>query len=218
MHAQVLIFLPGFEFRFLDAEPQAAAGSAAAFVLPFVEGTQQAAAATAGLEEYVRAGAATDLHDAMVTDGVFSLNAFGGHLEFGMEMGCGASGAAATDLPAATFLDGVFTNAFGGHCGAGMDGASGAAATDLPAAMFFDGPFRLHDFEGHGRAASVLGDTGSAFSRSNWLIHDSFANSLHHPIHACAHSRLDRCGVGFGVCGVGSCMSTFVVSVVCFSC
>ena len=48
-------FLPGFEFRFLDAEPQAAAGSAAAFVLPFVEGTQQAAAATAGLEEYVRA-------------------------------------------------------------------------------------------------------------------------------------------------------------------
>ena len=25
-------FLPGFEFRFLDAEPQAAAGSAAAFV------------------------------------------------------------------------------------------------------------------------------------------------------------------------------------------
>ena len=120
-----------------------------------------------------------------------------------MEMGCGASGAAATDLPAATFLDGVFTNAFGGHCGAGMDGASGAAATDLLAAMFFDGPFRLNDFKGHGRAASVLGDAGSAFSRSNWLIHDSFANSLHHFIHACAHSHLDRCGVGFGVCGVG---------------
>ena len=65
-------FLPGFEFRFLGAELQAAAGSAAAFVCPFVEGTQQAAAATAGLEEYVRAGAATDLHDVMVTDGVFS--------------------------------------------------------------------------------------------------------------------------------------------------
>ena len=46
-------FSPGLEFRFLDAGPQAAAGSAAAFVLPFVEGTQQAAAATAGLEEYV---------------------------------------------------------------------------------------------------------------------------------------------------------------------
>ena len=67
----------------------------------------------------------------------------------------------------------------------------------LPAAMFFDGSFRLHDFEGHGEAASVLGDTGSAFSLSNW-IHDSFANSLHHTIHACAHSRLDRCGVGVG--------------------
>ena len=74
------------------------------------------AAATAGLEEYVRAGAATDLHDAMVTDGVFSLNAFGGHLEFGMEMGCGAFGAAATDLPAATFLDGAFRlHDFEGH-------------------------------------------------------------------------------------------------------
>ena len=59
---------------------------------------------------------------------------------------------------------------------------------------------------GHGRAASVLGDTGSAFSRSHWLIHDSFANSLHDPIHACAHSRLDRSGVEFGVCGVLCCV------------
>ena len=173
---------------------------------PFVEGTQQAAAATAGLEEYAGAGAATDLHDAMVSDGVFCLNAFWGHSEFGMETVCGASGVAANDLPAATFLDGVFTNALGGHSDFGMEtfcGASGDAATDLLAAMFFDGAFRLHEFEGHGRAASVLGDTGSAFSRSHWLIHDSFANSLHHPIHACAHSRLDRSGVGFGVCGVG---------------
>ena len=32
------------------------------------------------------------------------------------------------------------------------------------------GDFRLHDFEGHGRAASVLGDTGSAFSCSDCLI------------------------------------------------
>ena len=172
-------------------------------MLPFGEGTQQAAAAPAGLEEYVRAGAATDLHDVMVTDDVFSLNAFGSHSEFGMEMDCGASGVAATDLPAATFLDGVFTNAFGDHCGAGMDGIAGVAATDLPAAMFFDGSFRLHDFEGHGRAASVLVDTGSPFSRSYLLIHDSFANSLLHPIHACAHSRLDRCRERVGVCGVG---------------
>ena len=31
-------------------------------------------------------------------------------------------------------------------------------------------------------------------------------NSSHHPIHACAHSRLDLCGVGSGVgVGVGVC-------------
>ena len=84
VHAQVLIF-----YR--------AAGSAAAFVLPFVEGTQQAAAATAGLEEYVGAGAATDLPAATFLDGVFT-NAFGGHSDFGMETFCGASGVAATDL------------------------------------------------------------------------------------------------------------------------
>ena len=65
------------------------------------------------------------------------------------------------------------------------------------------GAFRMHDFEGHGRAASVLGDTGSAFSRCYFLIHDPFASSLIHPIHACAHSRLDLSGVGFGVCGAG---------------
>ena len=123
-------FFRGFEFRFLDGEPQAAAGSAAAFVCPFVEGTQQAAAATAGLEEYVRAGAATDLHDAMVTDGVFCLNAFGGHLRFGMETGCGA-GAAATDLLDVTLF---------------QDMGKPAAATDLLDAM--------------GSTAIVLGDNG----------------------------------------------------------
>ena len=64
------------------------------------------------------------------------------------------------------------------------------------------GAFRLHDFEGHGRAASVLGDTGSAFSCSDRLIRDSCSNSFH-PIHACAHSCLDRCREGVGVCGVG---------------
>ena len=61
----------------------------------------------------------------------------------------------------------------------------------------------MHDFEGHGRAASVLGDTGSAFSRCYFLIHDPFASSFIHPIHACPHSRLDLSGVGFGVCGAG---------------
>ena len=31
------------------------------------------------------------------------------------------------------------------------------------------------------------------------LIRGSDPNSLHHPIQACAHSRLDSCGVGSGV-------------------
>ena len=47
-------------------------------------------------------------------------------------------------------------------------------------------------------------DTGSiAFSCGDLVIHDSLANSLHHPIHACAHSRLDGCGEGSGVCDGG---------------
>ena len=64
------------------------------------------------------------------------------------------------------------------------------------------GAFRLHDFEGHGQAASVLGDTGSAFSRSDCLIRDSCSISFH-PIHACAHSCCDCCWGEVGVCGVG---------------
>ena len=36
-----------------------------------------------------------------------------------------------------------------------------------------------------------------------FLIRDLFASSFIHPIHACAHSRLDLFGVGFGVVGVG---------------
>ena len=35
------------------------------------------------------------------------------------------------------------------------------------------------------------------------LIHDSFANSSFHPIHACAHSCFDGRRAGFGVCGGG---------------
>ena len=38
-------------------------------------------------------------------------------------------------------------------------------------------------------------------------IRGSHLNSLHHPIHACAHSRLDSCGVGSVVgVGVGVCV------------
>ena len=77
--------------------------------------------------------------------------------------------------------------------------------------------FRMHDFEGHGQAASVLGDTGSAFSCTDFLIRDLFASSSAHPIHACAHSRLDLFGVGFGVGGVGvACPS--LLSPFCGSC
>ena len=62
--------------------------------------------------------------------------------------------------------------------------------------------------EDHGGAASVQVDTGSvAFSLLfDSRIRGSDSNSSYHPIHACAHSRLDLCGVGFRVgVGLGSC-------------
>ena len=67
--------------------------------------------------------------------------------------------------------------------------------------------------KGHGNAASVQGDTGStAFSiLHDSLIRDCRPNSLHHPIHVCAHSRLDGCGVGSGV-GAGAVVSCVVSS------
>ena len=72
--------------------------------------------------------------------------------------------------------------------------------------------------KGHGNVASVQGDTGSTAFRKlhDSLIRDCRPNSLHHPIHACAHSRLDNygvgSGVGFGVCAGGRrVVSSFVV-------
>ena len=62
--------------------------------------------------------------------------------------------------------------------------------------------------KGHGEATSVQGSTGStAFSLMHHsLIRGCRPDSLHHPIHACAHSRLDLCGVGSGVgVGFGAC-------------
>ena len=95
----------------------------------------------------------------------------------------GASGGAATDLPAATIMDGLW------------------AFPDLHGEMNLSGVFRLHDFGG-GR---VREDTGSiAFSCEDLVIHDSLANSLYHPINACAHSCLDGCGEGSGVCDGGT--------------
>ena len=90
-------------------------------------------------------------------------------------------------------------------------------SSSLAADAAIVGAFRMHDFEGHGQAASVLGDTGSAFSCTDFLIRDLFASSLIHPIHACAHSRLDLFGVGLGVVGEGvACPS--LVSSFCGSC
>ena len=69
--------------------------------------------------------------------------------------------------------------------------------------------------EDHGGAASVQGDTGSVASSLPFdsPIRGSDSNSSHHPIHACAHSRLDLCGVGVGLgscsgalCGVFPCV------------
>ena len=140
---------------------------------------------TVGLEEFAWAGAATEegnyLHnsDGSGNTGMHDLNYLhaapnsdGMETDFGLR---GASGGAATDLPAATVMDGL---------------------GDFP-----DGVFSVHAFGGHGGAASVLGDTGSvALSSDNLLIYDSLANSSFHPIHACAHSCLDGCGEGSGVC------------------
>ena len=70
------------------------------------------------------------------------------------------------------------------------------------------------DFKGeesaksHGVSRSVQGDTGSnGFSfMQHSLMRGCQHNSSQHPIHACAHSRLDLCGVGSGVgVGLGAC-------------
>ena len=66
------------------------------------------------------------------------------------------------------------------------------------------GAFRMHDFEGHGQAASVLGDTGSAFSCTDFLIRDLFRFFINssHPC-MCAFSSMIFLGLGLGVGGVG---------------
>ena len=67
-----------------------------------------------------------------------------------------------------------------------------------------EGAFSLHAFEGHGCAASVLGDTGgAAFICTDSVIHGFSANSSFHPIHACAHSCFDGRLAGCGSCGGG---------------
>ena len=190
-----LNFLTGFEFRLREAGGQTAAWPAAASVMPGDVDSQHAAAATVGLEEYAWAGAASEegnyLHnsDGSGNTGMHDLNYLhdapnsdGMETDFGLR----GAGGAATDLPAATIMDGL------------------GAFPDLHGETNLSGVFSVHAFGGHGGAASVLGDTGSvAFSSDDLLIHDSLANSSYHPIHACAHSCLDGCGEGSGVCDGG---------------
>ena len=154
------------------AGAQAAAWSAAAFVLPIDEESQQAAAATVGLEEYARAGAASDLLDVKASVEGNELHAVPNSDVLGNASGLHAWCPAATDLHAAPNSDGMET-VFGLH------GASGVAATDLLAATIMDGlgafpdlhgetnlsgVFRLHEFGGHGGAASVRGTLAALLS------------------------------------------------------
>ena len=103
----------------------------------------------------------------------------------------------------------------------GDNGGCACAATDLKDATnskgmgnnTFASAFREFDIDevsiakDHGEATSAQGSTHStAFSLMNRsLIRGCRPNSFYHPIHACAHSRLDGCGVGSGVgAGVGA--------------
>ena len=122
----------------------------------------------------------------------------------------GEPAAAATDLLDA--LNSDCTKEFSGPATIvlGDNGGCTALETDLHGTYNSKGVFSsiaiggiLHA-EDHGCAASVQGETGSVASSLLFhIIRDSESNSSHHPFHACAHSRLDLCGVGSGV-GVGS--------------
>ena len=104
----------------------------------------------------------------------------------------------------------------------GDNGGFAFAATDFQDATNSQGigdntlasAFREFEFDevsnakGNGEATSVQGDTGStAFNFTHHFINRGCKNnSSHHPIHACAHSRFDLCGVGSGVgVGLGAC-------------
>ena len=66
------------------------------------------------------------------------------------------------------------------------------------------GCLQYAQFRGSRSSCQCPGGTlASAFSCTDIPIRDLFASSLIHPIHACAHSRLDLFGVGSGVVGVG---------------
>ena len=210
-------FFWNFKFRSREGAGQAAAGPAAAFAEPEYQVGMHAAAAL------VNGG---ELGGAETADSYF-LNSLHGESAAIFHGDLGRAFAA---------TEGIFSfNASHGAHAAIFHGDLGRASAATEGEFFFNalhdasnsvgfvadaataGAFRMHDFEGHGQAASVLGDTGSAFSCTDFLIRDLFASSLIPPIHACAHSRLVLFGVGFRVV-CGCCMSLFVVSVLWFWC
>ena len=219
--------------RSRDGAGRAAAGPAAAFEEPEDQTGMHAAAALVDCGELGGAETADSyflnfLHDAAIfhgdlgrasaaTEGIFSFNASHGALAAIFHRDPGRAAATEGEYLFTTMHDTPNSSGLGADAAtAGTFRVSAATEGEflfnalhgtlnslgLGADAFPAGAFRLHDFEGHGQAASVLGDTGSAFSSSDCLIRDSCSNSFH-PIHACAHSCLDRCGEGVGVCGVG---------------
>ena len=175
----------------------AALPAAAAFVGSKKERSVHAAAATA--ESRVAAAAYSWMPGALAASAVGSTAI--------VSVSNGSLAGAATDL-----LDAMLVE--------GMEEPAGAA-TDLLDALNSECIEELS-----GPATIVLGDNGgcaavesdlhgtfysrdvfsSIVSGSMVPIRGFDSNSSHHPIHACAHSRLDLCGVGSGVgVGLGAC-------------
>ena len=177
---------------------QAAAGSAAATVMPGDKVGKHAAAAFENLGDFALADAATVeeyklnfLHDESNSHGWVADGATDLHEDLGW---AGAATVEFSVSPGMYHFDAL-------HGLPNSHGWVADAATGLHENLL-DGVFSLHAFGGRGGAGSVLGDTGgAAFSCTDSLIHDSFANSSFHPIHACAHSCFDGRRAGFGVCG-----------------
>ena len=199
------IFLWNLNLWSRDGAGRAAAGPAAAFVEPEDQIGMHAAAALVDSGELGGAETADSyflnfLHDAAIFHGDPGRAAAteGEYLFYASHGALNSQGLGADAFPAGIFWASAATEGeFLLNALHGTLNSQGLGADAVPAVAF-----RLHDLEGHGQAASVLGDTGSAFSSYDCLIRDSCSNSFH-PIHACAHSCLDRCGEGVGVCGVG---------------
>ena len=171
-----LIFLRDFEFRLHEGAGHAAAGLAAASVMLGDEVGKHAAAAFEDFGDFALVGAATaesynldSLHDESNSHGwAVDAATFQGDL--------GRAGAATVgDF---SVSPGMYTfNTL--HGWLNSQGLVADAATAFYGDLV-EGAFSLHAFEGHGRAASVLGDTGgAAFSCIVSVIHGFVVSS--HP-------------------------------------